>query len=260
MPVSPTADIGRRQMSQRLTTRALSLDEVHIYATNLDEFPVASKELAAPLSGEERARAARFHFAHDRERYIARRGILRRLLGSYLEVDPRKVVLSSGRYGKPTLAPSTGGPQPGFNLSHSDGIALYAFAWNRRIGIDVERVRSDIDHRGLAARFFSPGEQDGMGHVSEADLPACFFACWTRKEAVVKARGVGLSLPLHTFEVSIRPEAEPRLVWVTPDPAENWRLMTVIPRPGYVGALAVEGPQWTAWVDLAMTPLRMGLD
>ena len=257
MPVGPTDDIVRIRMNQRPATRDLPPDEVHVRAINLDETQVASAELAALLSDEERARAARLHFARHRERYVARRAILRSMLGGYLELAPEEVVLSSGPHGKPVLIPSAGGPQLGFNLSHSDGIAMYAFAWDRRVGVDVERIRSDLDHRGLADRFFSSGERDRMGNVSEADLPACFFACWTRKEAVVKARGAGLSLPLHTFEVSIRPEVEPRLVWMTPDPAENWRLMTVTPRPGFIGALAVEGAQWTARIDLGMAPLRM---
>jgi len=240
-------------MNSKIARRTLPPDEVQIYATNLDAVASPPSELAALLSDMEQLRAARFHSAHDRERYIVRRTILRLLLGAYLNVPPEGIEMPLGPHGKPAIAPAPGSPQLGFNLSHSDGTAVYAFAWNRRVGIDVEGVRRDIDYRGLAERFFAPGERAALGRVADDDLPERFFACWTRKEAVVKAHGAGLSLPLDTFEVSIQPVAEPPIVWASPDPAERWRLLSLTPQAGFIGALAVEGAPWTARIDMDFT-------
>jgi len=260
MPVDLSDDPTRMQMSLRPAIRALPADEVHVYVTNLDELSAESTGLAALLSQEERVRAARFHFTQHRERFIARRAVLRWLLGSYLGSVPREVHLVSGRHGKPALATSTSGPRLGFNLSHSDEIAMHAFAWNRQVGVDVERVREDLDHRDLAASFFSTGEQEALSHISKGDLPKCFFACWTRKEAVVKACGAGLSMSLRTFDVSVLPDAEPCLAWATSDLTGNWGLMSMTPRPGFIGALAVEGAPWTVHITQTGQPLTMWRD
>jgi 4'-phosphopantetheinyl transferase len=129
-----------------------------------------------------------------------------------------------------------------FNLSHSNHLAVYAFSRGRDLGVDVEQVRSDIDHRALADRFFAPGERADVLDADAAVLAERFFACWTRKEAVAKAHGAGLSLPLDSFEVSVDPDVAPRLEWRTGGESDSrWRLETFRPRPGFIGSVASHG-------------------
>jgi 4'-phosphopantetheinyl transferase len=133
-----------------------------------------------------------------------------------------------------------------FNVSHSHGLALYAVTRRRKIGIDIERVRPISGPEQLAARFFSAGENAELCALPEHVKHEAFFNCWTRKEAYVKARGEGLSLPLNQFDVSLNPGEPARLLRVERDPQEaaRWSLQGLTPAPGYVAALAVEGHGW----------------
>lgn len=229
-------------MTTDLARGALNLDEIHVVIADMDKAPPAGQAPAASLSDVERERAARFRFAVHRDRYLARRSLLRTLLSVYLGAPAPDIELVPGRYGKPAVVAPQRSPGVAFNLSHSDRLAVYAFSRGRALGIDVERVRGDIDHRALAGRFFAPAERDALEGVSEAALPAWFFACWTRKEAVVKAHGAGLSLPLDSFEVSVDPNAVPQLAWRSGDGSTGaWQLETFRPRPGFVASLAILG-------------------
>jgi 4'-phosphopantetheinyl transferase len=99
-----------------------------------------------------------------------------------------------------------------FNLSHSAGLALYAFARDQEVGVDVERVRFDIEHEQIAERFFSPYERSVLRSLPAEEKAETFFACWTRKEAFIKAHGEGLSLPLDQFDVSLASGEPARLL------------------------------------------------
>lgn len=227
---------------ERSARNALGVDEIHIVVVDMDELQRAGQTPADVLSDVERARAARFHFAEHRDRYVARRGLLRALLSGYLGVPPADIEMAQGPYGKPCVVASQRSPGVAFNISHSGRLAVYAFSRGRALGIDVERVRGDIDHGALASRFFAPAERDALVGVSETALPEWFFACWTRKEAVVKAHGAGLSLPLDRFEVSVDPNAAPRLEWRSDDGSTGaWRLETFRPRPGFIASIAILG-------------------
>jgi 4'-phosphopantetheinyl transferase len=218
-------------------------NEIHVIVTDIDAPLLGERAPYDALSRDERERADRYRFAEHRDRYVARRGLLRKLVGAYLGIPPADVVLTQNGYGKPELASTAVRPALAFNLTHSGGVAVYAFAWDRDLGVDVERVRHDIDHRALARRFFTPGEQVQLLQADETALAEWFFACWTRKEAVVKAHGAGLSLPLESFEVSAGPDdVAPRLDWRPGSGAPGpWRLETFRPRPGHIGSLAVRG-------------------
>lgn len=219
-------------------------DRVDVWATALDRAPADVAALHAGLDDAEAARASRFHFAHDARRFVVARAILRELLGAYLGVAPAAVRLVYGARDKPALAPPLDAAGVQFNVSHSGEIALYAVGRHRRIGVDVERVRPLDDLAGLAGRNFSRAECAALFALPPARRPAAFFACWTRKEAYVKALGEGLAHPLDAFTVAFADGAPARIVDIAgdADAAARWTLAAVDVGTGYAAAVAVEGP------------------
>ena len=221
----------------------LAPTEVHVWRCPLAQPPNVRGALAAVLTAEERARAARFLRPEHRERWIVARGVLRRLLAGYHATDPATLAIVEGPHGKPALADD---PALAFNLSHSHELALLAFTRRRALGIDVERLRADRELRRMATRFFTAGEAAALARLPDAELPAAFFRCWTRKEAYVKAKGTGFTTALAAFAVEVAPGAPPALTWVADDREEpaRWRLVALDPEPGYAGALCAEAGDW----------------
>jgi 4'-phosphopantetheinyl transferase len=225
---------------------ALGDDEVHVWRAWLDQPASRLPTLLDTLTLDERARAARFHFQRDRARFIVARGVLRVVLGRYLEIAPNRLRFCYSPYGKPALAEEFGGDELRFNLSHSDGLALYALTRGRELGIDLERIRSDLADEQIAERFFSPREVATLRTLPPDLRVEAFFNCWTRKEAYIKAIGEGLSHPLDQFDVSLIPGGPALLLCTRPDPQEasRWSLQELPLGAGYVAALAVEGHGW----------------
>src|SRR5712671_5474431 len=184
---------------------ALPEDEVQLWRVDLEAIRAAEPRWQALLSSDESTRASRFHFPVDRQRYVATRALLRMILAGYLVMDPKDVNFSYSKEEKPSLASPHNGIEITFNVSHSGGIALLAFARRKEIGIDVEQVRGDFDVDAIARRFFSAREQEQLAALPNEERFEAFFRCWTRKEAYIKATGDGLSLPLHQFDVSVAP-------------------------------------------------------
>jgi 4'-phosphopantetheinyl transferase len=218
-------------------------DEVHVWRIALDPSAAEVAASATLLSPDERERAARFRFDADRRRYTVARAALRRLLGRYLERPPAGLHFDYGAYGKPFL-PDAGRLR--FNLSHSGELALLGVALGRELGVDVERESDRHADAGVARRFFAPEELAALEPLAADAWRRGFFACWTRKEAYVKALGAGFQVPLDAFAVTIAPDAPARLVAARHDPAElrRWTLASLEPAEGYAGAVAVEGSGW----------------
>jgi 4'-phosphopantetheinyl transferase len=195
----------------------------------------------AALAADEKARAQRFVFQPDRNSYIAARGVLRELLGRYLKKGPSEIEFDYGAQGKPALR--SGWSQSGvqFNVSHSHGMALFAFAVARQVGVDVELVRPDFAGEKIAERFFSPQEVRELRSLPAAVQDDGFFLCWTRKEAYIKARGEGLQIPLKSFHVSLTPGKPARL---QADDSSRWSLRSLRLEGRYVGAVVGEGKVW----------------
>ena len=190
------------------------------------------------LTSEERERAARYRIGRPRNDFILTRGTLRSLLARYVGIRAQELSFQYSAHGKPLLA----GPfDLRFNVSHTDGLALIAFVRSREIGVDVEKINAAPDVRKLAERFFSVRERHFLESLSGEDLQAAFFRCWTRKEAYIKARGDGLSLPLHQFDVSVASNESRALLATRPDPSDagRWILQDLPVIHGYVAALAV---------------------
>ncbi len=227
-------------------TLELGCDEVHVWRATLDQTPSQIQSFRHNLAADEQARAERFHFERDREHFVVARGVIRAILGRYLKQAPECLSFCYSSHGKPALAGDSGGDAIHFNVSHSHGIALYAVTRGREVGIDLERIRSNLAVAEIAERFFSRREVAMLRTLPTEEQREAFFRFWTRKEACLKARGEGLSLPLDQIDVSLAP-GEPDAVPGTqrdPSEASRWSLQELAPGPGYVAALAVEGHGW----------------
>jgi 4'-phosphopantetheinyl transferase len=224
---------------------ALPEGEVHVWRTGLDITVFDIGRLRRILSPDEQERADRFHFEADRRRSIIGRGHLRLLLGEILGLPADSLQFDYDEFGKPRLMP-TQRLALQFNVSHSGDLILIAISIGRAVGVDVERIRTDLDLDGVAARFFSANERKTLASLAGPGRYEAFFTCWTRKEAYLKARGVGLSLPLDQFDVSFLPDEEPRLLATRHDPpdAGRWGLRALGLSGGYVAALAAQGSNW----------------
>jgi 4'-phosphopantetheinyl transferase len=154
------------------------------------------------LSEDEQARAKRYHREEDRNTFILGRGALRVLLASYVGRLPAEVKFAYSSYGKPSLYSQSEYQGVQFNVSHSDGQVVLAVVRDRLIGIDVERIRVDVDARSLAEQFFSIRERDLLRHLRGRHFHDAFFGCWVLKEAYLKAIGKGLSVPLDHVDVT----------------------------------------------------------
>lgn len=228
-----------REATLDVDSAELPPNAVHVWQRRLLMPASAVEACYQLLSAEEREKALRYRVERPRSDYILTRGTLRSLIAKYLGQPSQTLVFEYTKFGKPFLA------DPGdlrFNVSHTDGLALIAFARNREIGVDVEKLRLAPDARNLAERFFSSHERDHLNNLSGDELDAAFFRCWTRKEAYIKAQGEGLSLPLHQFDVSIEPNEMHALLATRPDPSEasRWCVCDVPLNQEYIAALAVE--------------------
>lgn len=226
----------------------LSAREVHIWRAWLDVPAETSARLYPLLSTDERRRSAHFRFERDRQRFVVAHGVLRELLGRYLRTPPGEIAYAHNAFGKPELRPEFGSRLT-FNLSHSAGLALIAIAADTCAGIDIEYVRARSDYAEIVQHLFSAEEAAQLSALPEDLYAEAFIACWTKKEAYVKARGEGLSIPLNGFSVPLatdpaRGPDEVRLASNGLDPARPWSFHTLRPAPGYMGALAIEGKGW----------------
>jgi len=231
-------------------------DEVHVWRASLDQPKSLSEGFLHTLAADEQARARRFHFEKDREHFIVARGVLRTILSRYLNRASERVAFCYGAHGKPALAGDTSADAIRFNAAHSHGVALYAITRGREVGIDLERIRLDLTVMEIAERFFSRREVATLRTLPTETQRQAFFRCWTRKEAYIKARGEGLSLPLDEFDVSLAPGEPAAILGTQRDPCEafRWSLQELPLAADYVAALAVAGHGWRLaswqWPDL----------
>jgi 4'-phosphopantetheinyl transferase len=225
---------------------SLPEDEVQLWRVDLEAIRADESRWQELLSADEATRASRFHFPIDRQHFVASRALLRTILAGYLCTHANDLTFSYSAKQKPSLGSPHATSGITFNLSHSGGIALYAFSHGRDLGVDVERVRADFDVEAIGRRFFSAHEQRQLFDLPSAERADAFFRCWTRKEAYVKATGDGLSLPLSQFDVSLEPGKTNALVATRPDSseAERWLLREVSAGSGYTAALCADGQDW----------------
>jgi 4'-phosphopantetheinyl transferase len=221
----------------------LNKHRVDLWLTWVDQAIAQVSQLRQILSADEQARADRFYFERDRQRFIISRGRLRQILSRYLDIPAEQLEFCYGTYGKPLLAGSLAHTGLHFNLTHSEGIALYAVTCDRQIGIDVERIRPLPKVERLAERCLSPQEQSCL--TASSCPEEIFFTYWTCKEAYLKAIGSGLTQPMHQIEIALT-AATAQLLRVEGNPAEanRWSLYLLKSTADYAAALAVEGHDW----------------
>jgi 4'-phosphopantetheinyl transferase len=213
-------------------------EEIHVWHAALDREEKVLGRLESSLSPEEKARADRFHFVNDRNRFVVARGLLRELLGKYLQQAPPDLEFSYGQHGKPSLSGRDASSGLCFNLSHSAGLVVYAIARERNLGIDVEHVRPESAGEDIAKRYFSVCEVSELQTLPADEKVEGFFHCWTRKEAYLKATGMGLQIPLDSFAVSLLP-GKPAEFLGGVEP--RWHLDAHHPAEGYVAAVVYDG-------------------
>lgn len=195
------------------------------------------------LSRDEVQRANRFTFETDKSRFVIARAAMRQILAGYMGVAPQKLTFYYSQNGKPELHTDFGNTGLKFNLTHSRDLALLAVTRGGRVGIDVEFVNDEFAGEEIAERCFSVNEMKTLRRVPANQKADAFFCCWTRKEAYLKALGEGLSVPLHSFDVSFGPNAPAALISVStqPDEISRWSMYEINTPQGFKAALVVEG-------------------
>ncbi len=201
--------------------------DVHVWSASLDQMESNLGQLEGTLNTEELIRATTASHGNKNKRFIARRGILRTILGFYLQVNPSELRFSFGREGKPSLTKNFLECPIQFNVAHSSGMVLYAFTLGRQVGVDLERIEQMHQLEEIAYRFLSNRERETISRFSGYKKYVAFFQIWTRKEAYLKARGKGLS------DLSIDIED------LSKD--SRWSIRALNPGPRFVGAVAVGG-------------------
>ena len=220
---------------------SLNEGEVHVWLTDLDAAIAHLSELQTILAADEIARAQRFHFPEHRQRFICGRGLLRVILAKYLNLEPQAIAFSYGSHGKPFLQkPSS---HLSFNLTHSEGLALYIIALGRDVGIDVECLSGDREIDSIISRFFTQSEQTYLLNLPPKDRQTAFFRCWTCKEGQAKASGEGISQGLDRLDLSSMLEEKLTSTYYAP-----WTVMPLQLDADwcdlYTAAIAVAGKDW----------------
>lgn len=207
---------------------------VRVESVWLDKPPDVYARLHRFLSPDEQQRAARFVFERDRHHFVVCRGLLRQTVGRLLDRDPAAIRFVYGPHGKPELRDG----ELAFNVSHSAGLALFAFSARGLLGVDVESVDRQVKAEELATRFFSRMETDDLLSLPVEQRQEAFLNCWTRKEAYIKAIGNGLHCPLDSFAVTLRPGEPAAMRWMDNGDRSAWSITALRPGPRYIAALA----------------------
>ncbi|HOD35365.1 MAG TPA: 4'-phosphopantetheinyl transferase superfamily protein [Syntrophales bacterium] len=244
-PVSETTERSLPPGAWNVPPTRLRLGEqdVHIWRATLDLPGRSVRELAETLSIDESMKAERFRFERDRNRFIAARGILRLILGGYLGIKPSTLQFYYEKNGKPRLKNAFSNTDIRFNLSHSEGLALYVFTCGHEVGVDIEYIREMPEMDLIAEQAFSERDRAPWGALPESEKRERFFNLWVRKEALLKATGDGLSYPPDAFDVSADPGKTLAFSGTsgTTNESSRWTIGEVSPAEGFAGSFVVEG-------------------
>lgn len=231
----------------------LNKNEVHLWKASLEFNDERYRKFYNILSKDEQIRANHFRFEKDRVQFVLARGILRQLLAGYLSMEASELRFQYTPLGKPYILRDYG---LDFNVSHSSSLALFGFTIGRMIGIDIEFMSVNIEFASMVKQFFSPYEIKTLFSLPVSQQAEAFYMCWTRKEALIKAIGIGLSLPLDQFDVTLIPDEPAEILdirWNHMD-KNKWSMLSLSPASRFIGALVIEGETDCVhrfiWVDL----------
>jgi 4'-phosphopantetheinyl transferase len=219
--------------------------QIHLWLAFFDEItdPRLLGEYQRLLSREELQRQQRFYFERDRHRYLVTRAMVRTVLSKYADVGPRDWTFAVNPYGRPSIAAERAAPLGlQFNVSHTDGLAIMGITRGRALGVDVENVRTQRAAVEFADRFFAPDEAAALRALPASEQPQRFFEYWTLKESYIKARGLGLSVPLDCFSFKLSTDARAQLTVVPEEDgrADRWCFWQLRPSPTYLAAVCAE--------------------
>ena len=219
--------------------------EIHVW--RIDLAGLTSPATESLLSADECERAARLLIERKRVRFIAGRGTLRKVLGQYLGIAPQALVFEYGPHGKPALTSEESAAGLAFNFSHSEDLALLAVAHARAIGIDIEHRQRNISVASFARHILSESETADLARLPAEQHQQALLAAWTRKEAYLKALGIGLSHSMSGFTTGLAEEGE---ILVRPledidGKRQPWTLIPLAAQPDYLACLAAPGHNWT---------------
>jgi 4'-phosphopantetheinyl transferase len=212
--------------------------------------PAAVAALTGRLTPDERARHGRFVRAVDRDAFAITRALVRASLSAHGALAPSEWRFGANAHGCPSVVEAQAGSPPlQYNLSHTSGLAVVAVTRGPRVGVDVEAVDRTLRH-DIAAHHFAPSEVAALRALPEDEQGHAFFEYWTLKEAYIKARGLGLAIPLGEFAFTLRPPAPPRVQFADgfDDDAARWQFWQAWATPRHRVGLAIErtGPDLTA--------------
>jgi len=223
---------------------SLSKNEVRVWMADLSCFACHLSSFRSLLSPEECARAARFTFERDERRFVLSHGLVRTLLSQYLGLDPARISFQYSKHGKPSVQANVDiSGDVRYSISHSADCLVCAVSLGREVGVDVEVVRSDVDHLQLAQRFFSTREYEDIVGCPGNGQRERFFQYWTCKEAYLKARGIGLSSGLAQIEVLLDRTGRTVSLLTEPVPIYDlrWKIQSFHVSSGIVAAVAAAG-------------------
>ena len=226
---------------------SLSKNQVRVWTADLSRFACHLSFFRSLLSPEERARAARFTFERDERRFVLSHGLVRRLLSHYLGLEPAYISFHYSMHGKPAVQSNADkSADVRFSISHSADCLVCAVSLGREVGVDVEVVRSDLDHLQLAQRFFSTREYEDIAGCPDDRQKERFFQYWTCKEAYLKARGIGLSSGLAQIEVLLDRTGRTVSLLTEPMPIHDlrWKVQSFHVSAGIAAAVAAAGESW----------------
>lgn len=181
----------------------LQQNEIHVWSADLNISAKLENDKLILLNSDERKQAERFHNNIHKKRYIAAHSTLRQILSFYVNILPQQIFFSRTEYNKPYLENS----RLQFNMSHSHDIAVYAISLDNMIGVDIEEIKTKYTPE-IVKRYFSQQENSQFNQLSDEEKLISFYRIWARKEALIKAIGKGLAIPLSTFSVSLQDDYE----------------------------------------------------
>ena len=231
----------------------LDVAYIDVWRSQIDLPESEIEKYAQTLSEQEQERAAKFTFPDKYEEYVVSRGLLRKALGHVLKQAPSGFQFDYTSSKKPYLSRKYNNRPISFNVSHSHGQALVAISVDRNIGIDIEKIRPDVEYEKLAKRFFSEAEHAAIMLLPLGERVAAFFATWTRKEAFVKATGKGIAFGLSEFDVNILPYEPPAMLVTRWNPADvsKWLMANIETYKNYIATLAADGGEFQMRLWLA---------